>query len=109
MDSPMHVDENYEGPNEWHADYFECEPAPDNTNNPWFYGDTNFPAWSKQHLEQLEHFWSLCREYCRANHLPLLNDNVSFAAFCRALSPLNDSFRRSVNQRAMVTAAVRRP
>ena len=92
---------------EWDPDYFECEPAPDDSHNDWLHVDNGFPKWTNPHIEQLQHFWSLCRVYCKANSLPLLDDSVTFAAFCRSLSGMHPSAQRSRALRHTVTAPVR--
>lgn len=74
---------------DWRADYFECEPAPGLEDNPLMYADNNFPPWSRPHITQLQHFWSLCREYTHANALPLLDDNITFAQFVWSLTGWN--------------------
>lgn len=100
--------DSWDDANEWHPDYFECEPSMI-PNNPALYADNDFPSWSSPHLAQLEHFWGLCRAYCRDNHLPLLDDDngVTFAAFCRSLSPLNTAWRASQARYNSVTAPLR--
>ena len=90
----MDVD-NWDDRNDWHPDYFECEAPPVMDDDPHLYADNDYPQWCNPHLPQLEHFFALSREYCRANHLPLLDDGVTFAAFCRALNPLNPQYRSS--------------
>lgn len=97
-----------EDANEWQPDVYECEPTPDDTKDPpWLHCDSGFPSWCNPHLDQLQQLWSLCREYCRVNHLPLLDDRVTFAAFCRSLSPLQKDVRNAAVRRRTVTAPVR--
>lgn len=102
----MAYEQDWNDTNEWQPDYFECE-SPLFPSNPHLHADNEFPSWSNEHLEQLEHFWALCREYCRANQLPILDDSVTFAAFVRSLSPLNRDWRAKAIRRHMVCSPVR--